>query len=230
LDGGTARGTKGAQMTGNLRAIAMAGPLFLALLCGETASAQKAGGVLKMFTVDSPASMSIHEEATIIAERPMMGVFNNLVMFDQHARQSSLSTIVLDLATGWSWSEDGTELTFPLRKGVRWHDGKPFTANDVKCTWDMLAGNSSEKFRVNPRKGWYRNLAEVTTNGDYEATFRLNRPQPAFLMVRASGYSPVYACHIAPRDMRQHPIGTGPFKFVEFKPNEHIKVTRNPDY
>jgi peptide/nickel transport system substrate-binding protein len=94
----------------------------------------------------------------------------------------------------------------------------------------MLAGNSSEKFRVNPRKGWYRNLAEVTTNGDYEATFRLNRPQPAFLMVLASGYSPVYACHIAPRDMRQHPIGTGPFKFVEFKPNEHVKVTRNPDY
>ena len=53
------------------------------------ASAQKAGGILKMFTVDSPASMSIHEEATIIAQRPMMGVFNNLVMFDQHARKAA---------------------------------------------------------------------------------------------------------------------------------------------
>jgi peptide/nickel transport system substrate-binding protein len=217
-------------MARNLRAIAMAGLLCAALFGGEAAWAQKAGGILKMFTVDSPASMSIHEEATIIAERPMMGVFNNLVMFDQHAKQSSLDTIVPDLATGWSWNEDGTELTFPLRKGVLWHDGKPFTAKDVKCTWDILAGNSSEKFRVNPRKGWYRNLAAVTTNGDYEVTFRLNRPQPAFLMVLASGYSPVYPCHIAPRDMRQHPIGTGPFKFVEFKPNEHIKVTRNPDY
>jgi peptide/nickel transport system substrate-binding protein len=140
-------------MTRNLRAIAMAVSLCAALFSGEAAWAEKTGGILKMFTVDSPASMSIHEEATIIAERPMMGVFNNLVMFDQHARQSSLSTIVPDLATGWSWNEDGTELTFPLRQGVRWHDGKPFTAKDVKCTWDMLAGNSSEKFRVNPRKG-----------------------------------------------------------------------------
>ena len=217
-------------MTGNLRAAAIAGALFVALFGGEAARAQKAGGVLKMFTVDSPASMSIHEEATIVAERPMMGVFNNLVMFDQHVKQSSLSAIVTDLATGWSWNEDGTELTFPLRKGVRWHDGKPFTASDVKCTWDMLAGISSEKFRVNPRKGWYRNLAEVSTKGDFEVTFHLKRPQPAFLMLLASGYSPAYPCHIAPRDMRQHPIGTGPFKFVEFKPNEHIKVTRNPDY
>ncbi len=217
-------------MIGNLRAAAVAGPLLVALFSGDAAWAQKTGGILKMFTVDSPASMSIHEEATIIAGRPMMGVFNNLVMFDQHAKQSSLGTIVTDLATGWSWNEDGTELTFPLRQGVRWHDGQPFTAKDVKCTWDMLAANSSEKFRVNPRKGWYRNLAEVTTNGDYEVTFRLNRPQPAFLMVLASGYSPIYPCHIAPRDMRQHPIGTGPFKFVGFKPNEHIKVTRNSDY
>src|SRR5262244_4111812 len=108
-------------MIANLRAVALAGSLFGALLGGEAAWAQKSGGVLKMFTVDSPASMSIHEEATIIAQRPMMGVFNNLVMFDQHARQSSLDTIVPDLATGWSWNEDWTELTFPLRHGVRWH-------------------------------------------------------------------------------------------------------------
>jgi len=72
--------------------------------------------------------MSIHEEATIYAERPMMGVFNNLVMFDQHVPQNSLKSIVPDLATSWSWNEEGTELTFPLRQGVRWHDGKPFTA------------------------------------------------------------------------------------------------------
>ena len=174
--------------------------------------------------------MSIHEEATVVAERPMMGVFNNLVMFDQHVPQNSLQSIVPDLATGWSWNEDGTELTFPLRQGVKWHDGKPFTAKDVKCTWDLLTGKSSEKLRVNPRKSWYRNLEEVTTNGDYEVTFHLKRPQPAFLALLASGFSPIYPCHVPPRDMRQHPIGTGPFKFVEFKPNEYIKVTRNPDY
>ena len=60
--------------------------------------------------------------------------------------------------------------------------------------------------------------------------FRLKRPQPAFIAFLASGFTPIYPCHVPARDMRQHPIGTGPFKFVEFKPNEYIKVVRNPDY
>jgi peptide/nickel transport system substrate-binding protein len=174
--------------------------------------------------------MSILEEATVFAEGPMMGVFNNLVMFDQNVQQSGLSSIVPDLATGWSWNEEGTALTLPLRQGVKWHDGHPFTANDVKCTWDLISGKSADKLRVNPRKSLYKNLEQVTTNGDYEVTFHLKRPQPAFVVLLASGFSPVYPCHVPPRDMRSHPIGTGPFKFVEFKPNEHIKVTRNPDY
>ena len=195
-----------------------------------TASAQKSGGVLKQYMVDSPASMSIHEEATLVSSRPMMAVFNNLVLYDQHVKQNRPDTIVPDLATGWTWNEDGTELTFPLREAVRWHDGKPFTANDVKCTWDMLAGRSSEKFRVNPRKSWYRNLEAVTTSGDFSVTFHLKRPQPSLLALLAGGLSPVYPCHVPPRDMRQHPIGTGPFKFAEFKPNEQIKVMRNTDY
>src|SRR6266480_4042001 len=94
----------------------------------------------------------------------------------------------------------------------------------------MLTGKGSEKLRVNPRRSWYRNLAEVTVKGDDEVTFRLQRPQPSLLALLASGASPVYPCHVAPAQMRQQPIGTGPFKFVEFKPNETIKVVRNPDY
>ena len=206
------------------------GVALMAVAVAEPASAQKPGGILRMYSPDSPASMSIHEEATIFAEGPMMGVFNNLVMYDQHVPQNSLQTIVPDLATGWSWSEDGTELTLPLREGVTWHDGKPFTAKDVQCTWDMLTAKSSEKLRVNPRKSWYRNLDSVTANGDYQVTFHLKRPQPAFVALLASGFSPVYPCHVPPRDMRGHPIGTGPFKFGEFKPNERITVARNPDY
>jgi len=164
----------------------------LSLALGPVAEAQKSGGVLIMSHFDSPASMSMHEEATGAVNRPMMGVFNNLVMFDQHVAQNSMGSIVPDLATGWSWNEEGTELTMPLRKGVRWHDGKPFTARDVKCTCDLLTGRSAEKFRLNPRKTWYSNLEEVTTNGDYEVTFRLKRPQPSFLALPASGGSPVY--------------------------------------
>src|SRR3984893_6052103 len=214
----------------NMRAALAASALLILISGGGTAFAQKPGGVLKMYTPDSPASMSMHEEGTVSVAGPMMGVFNNLVMFDQQVKQNSLQSIVPDLATGWSWNEDGTALTFPLRQGVNWHDGKPFTAEDVKCTWDLLTGKSSEKLRLDPRKSWYRNLAEVTTNGDYEVTFRLERPQPAFVALLASGYSVVYPCHVPPGEMRQHPIGTGPFKFAEFKPNERITVIRNPDY
>src|SRR5499425_3244025 len=174
--------------------------------------------------------MSILEEATNSTEIPMMGVFNNLVLYKQDVAQNSLQSIIPDLATDWSWNEEGTELTFRLRSGVKWHDGHPFTANDVNCTWDLLLGKSQEKLRANPRKAWYQNLDEVTADGNFTATFRLKRPQPAIIALLASGYAPVYPCHVPPRDMRQHPIGTGPFKFVEFKPNEYIKVTRNPDY
>src|SRR5438876_6107235 len=206
-------------MRRQLRALTAAGAVVLATAMGGSASAQKPGGILKMYSPDSPASMSIHEEATVFAEGPMMGVFNNLVIFDQHVPQNSLQSVVPDLATGWSWSEDGTELTFPLREGVTWHDGRPFTAKDVQCTFDMLTGKSSEKLRVNPRKSWYANLEEVTVNGDYEVTFRLKRAQPALLTALASGISPTYPSHVAPRDMRQQPIDTAPFQSIAFKPN-----------
>src|SRR6266851_7698225 len=94
----------------------------------------------------------------------------------------------------------------------------------------MLLGKSQEKLRTNPRKAWYQNLEAVTTDGDFTANFHLKRPQPALIALLAAGHSPVYPCNIPPRDMRSHPIGTGPFKFVEFKPNERITVARNPDY
>ena len=149
-------------------AAALAVSLALAALMAD---AQKSGGVLIMSHFDSPASMSMHEEATGAVNRPMMGVFNNLVMYRQGVAQNSMASIVPDLATGWSWNEEGTELTLPLRRGVRWHDGKPFTAKDVKCTWDLLTGRSAEKLRLNPRKTWYSNLEEVTANGEYEAPF-----------------------------------------------------------
>ena len=214
----------------SLRAAAAAVALLIAISGSGTGFAQKRGGILKMYSPDSPPTMSILEEATLTSQAPMMGVFNNLVMFDQHVKQDSLKSIVPDLATGWSWNEDGTEVTFPLRQGVRWHDGKPFTAADVVCTWDLLMEKSQEKLRFNPRKSFYKNLDQVTVNGDYEVTFHLKRPQPAFVMLLASGFSAIYPCDVPPAQMRQHPIGTGPFKFVEFKPNEDIKVARNPDY
>jgi peptide/nickel transport system substrate-binding protein len=212
-----------------IRALALASCAIFTFFAGS-AFAQQTGGVLKFFHRDSPASMSIHEEATISTVAPVMSVFNNLVLFNQHEKQNRLDQVEPELAESWNWNEENTRVSFRLRQSVKWHDGKPFTAKDVKCTWDMLLGKSSEKLRLNPRKAWYRNLEEVTTDGDYNVTFVLKRPQPAFLMLLATGMSPVYPCHLSPRDMRTHPIGTGPFKFVEFEPNDHIRLSKNPDY
>ena len=217
-------------MKRDLRVLAAAGSLSLALFAADAALAQKAGGILKIGHFDSPASVSMLEESTAAVNRPMMSVFNNLVLYDQHVPQNSPKSIVPELATSWAWNEEGTELTLPLRQGVKWHDGKPFTAADVRCTFELLQGTAKEKLRINPRKSWFNNLSEVTRKGDHEVTFHLKQPQASFLAMLATGWTPIYPCHVSPAQMRLHPIGTGPFKFVEFKPNQSIAVARNPDY
>ena len=199
------------------------------LLTGA-AYAQKQGGVLRVTHRDNPPSASIHEEATISTDMPFMAVFNNLVVFSPDARQNRLEAVVPELATSWKYTDDDRTLTFQLRDGVTWHDGKPFTSEDVKCTWDIVSGKVDGKMRKNPHKPWWFNIKDIVTNGKLEVTFHLNDPQPSFLVLLAGGFSPVYPCHVPAVQMRTHPIGTGPFKFAEFKQNELIKLVRNPDY
>src|ERR1700757_1997439 len=106
-------------MNRDLSTLIAAIALLIAISDGGTASAQKPGGVLRMYTPDSPASMSMHEEGTVSVAGPMMAVFNNLVMFDQHVKQNSLQSIVPDLAKSWSWNEEGTVLKFTLGEGAK---------------------------------------------------------------------------------------------------------------
>jgi peptide/nickel transport system substrate-binding protein len=212
-------------------AVVAATMLAVMLAAMATAAAQKQGGTLTIYHRDNPPSASLHEEATVSVTQPFMAVFNNLMLFDQTKPLNSLETIVPELATSWAWDASHTKLTFKLREGVKWHDGKPFTARDVQCTWHALIGKGGqEAFNRNPRKVWYYNLREVTTSGDLEVAFHLEHRQPSFVMLLAAGFSPVYPCHVSPRDMRTKPVGTGPFKFVELKRNVSIKLVRNPDY
>ena len=211
-----------------LACFALVSVVALTIVAAGPARAQKSGGILKIQHMDTPPSASIHEEATVSTAVPFMSVFNNLVMFDQNVAKNSFESIVPDLAASWSWSGDGTRLSFKLRQGVKWHDGKPFTAKDVQCTFELLLG--TDKLRRNPRSAWYSNVAKVTADGDFDVSFQLKHPQPALLALLASGYSPIYPCHVPAADMRRHPIGTGPFKFAEFKMKESIKLVKNPDY
>ena len=206
--------------------------IAVALFAAGPAAAQKSGGTLRLYHNDNPPSTSLHEESTIASVAPFAAVFNNLVVFDPMQVHESLDTVIPDLAESWSWDPTNTKLTFKLRQGVTWHDGKPFTAKDVQCTWRMLIGKGDDvaDFHRNPRRVWYSKLQDVTINGDYETTFELSEPQPSLLVLLASAFSPVYPCHVAQQVMRTRPVGTGPFKLVEFERSKSIRLVRNPDY
>ncbi len=100
----------------NMKQPLAAALLTIGLIAAGAAQAQKSGGILRVYHRDSPGNMSILEEGTISIVAPIMGVFNNLVVFDPNVKQNSLKSVVPDLAESWSWNEDGTDLTFKLRQ------------------------------------------------------------------------------------------------------------------
>ncbi|TYK96494.1 peptide ABC transporter substrate-binding protein, partial [Streptococcus pyogenes] len=120
----------------SVQALAVAVLSVLTVNDASHAAEPKSGGIFRIYHRDSPGSASIHEGSTYSVNIPFMPIFNNLVIFDQHVAQNSTSTIRPELAESWAWSGDNKTLTFKLRKDVKWHDGKPFTSADVKCTFD----------------------------------------------------------------------------------------------
>ncbi len=196
------------------------------------ATGPKMGGVLNAMHREDPPSLSIHEEATISTNWPMMSCYNNLVLFHPLRGQEGPATIIGELAEKWAWQDGGKTLVFTLHKGVRWHDGQPFTSRDVKYTFDLVRGapEATARLRLNPRKEWYAQVLAIDAPDPYTVVFRLKRPQPSLLMLLASGYSPVYPAHVPPADLRTRCVGTGPFKLKEYRPGEIIEMVRNPDY
>ena len=129
--------------------VAVLAGMVAALVSAAPSFAQKQGGTLRISHRDNPPSASIHDEATISVNQPFMAVFNNLVFFDPNKKLNSPDDIVPELAESWSWNADKTRLTFKLRQGVKWHDGKPFTSADVNacraCSNSRITGWSPGK-------------------------------------------------------------------------------------
>ncbi|OYX11025.1 MAG: peptide ABC transporter substrate-binding protein [Rhizobiales bacterium 32-66-8] len=98
----------------------------------------------------------------------------------------------------------------------------------MACTFDLIL--TPDRLRRNPRRAWYTNVEKVTADGPSAVTFHLKQPQPSLLALLASGYTPIYPCHVPAADMRRKPVGTGPFKLADFRMNEGIKLVKNPDY
>ena len=193
----------------------------------------KPGGVIKLVhREDLPQGFAIHESATNSVTWPAMPCYSNLVIFDQLKRVERTETIVAELAEKWSWQDNYRNLVFFLRKDVKWHDGQPFTSKDVKFTFDVVreAPDASARLRINPRKEWYTNVEAIETPDAHTVVFRLKRPQPSLLTMLASGYSPVIPAHVPIAEHRTRCIGTGPFKFKEWKRGESVELVKNPDY
>ncbi len=221
------------------RILSLVGVVALAITAlvpsGSAASGQtsKSGGTLTLtLREDLSQGFAVHETATISTVWPAMPCLNNLVLFDPLKKTESLDTIIGELAEKWSWQDNYRNLVVFLRKGVKWHDGQPFTSKDVKFTFDMLreAPDAVGKLRINPRKDWYANIEAVEAPDAHTAVFRLKRPQPSLLMMLASGYTPVYAAHVSPVAYRTGCVGTGPFKVKEWRKGESLEFVRNPDY
>src|SRR3989475_1567169 len=199
----------------------------------QASQTPKPGGVLNMMLrEDLSQGFSIHETSTISTVWPAMPCLNNLVLFDPLNKTESMDTIIGELAEKWSWQDNYRNLVFFLRKGVKWHDGQPFTSKDVKYTFDMLreAPDAPAKLRINPRKDWYTNVQNVEAPDPHTVIFHLKRPQPSLLMMLASGYTPVYAAHVPPASYRTACVGTGPFKLKEWRKGEFVEFVKNPDY
>ncbi|MBS7701740.1 ABC transporter substrate-binding protein [Chelatococcus asaccharovorans] len=135
-----------------------------------------------------------------------------------------------ELATEWAVSEDGLRYWFRLREGVRWHDGKPFDAKDV--VFSILLQRD-----VHPRgRRVFRNVTAVNALGSHEVEILLSEPAPYLLVAFAGSGVPIAPAHIyagtdiAANPANNAPIGTGPFRFVEWVRGSHIILERNDDY
>lgn len=134
------------------------------------------------------------------------------------------------LAKSWAISDDGLRYTFNLRSGVKWHDGKPFTAADVAFSIRTLK-------EVHPRgRNTFLNLTDVETPDELTAVLVLSKPAPYLITALAAAESPIVPKHlyegtkVTENPVNLAPIGTGAFKFKAWVRGSHVVYERNPDY
>jgi len=199
--------------------------LAAALIIPSLASAQKRGGTMVMLVQPEPPNLASYISTSAPIGMVAAKVYDGLAEYDFDLKP------IPSLAESWDISPDGKTITFKLRKGVQFHDGKPFTSADVKFTvFEVL-----KKFH--PRgASTFRDVTAIDTPDPHTAIFRLQTPAP-YLMMALSGYeSPMVPKHLFENtDIRNHPnankpIGTGPFKFVEWNRGQFVRLDRNANY
>ncbi|MFI4987402.1 MAG: ABC transporter substrate-binding protein [Alphaproteobacteria bacterium] len=208
-----------------VRFAALAAAAVVLGLTAGSADAQKSGGTLIMMVQPEPPTLASYLSTAGPIAQVSAKVYDGLLEYNL-ALEAQPS-----LAESWAVSGDGKTITFKLRQGVKFHDGTPFTSADVKYSiLDLLK-------KVHPRAAvTFRALLDIETPDSYTAVFKLSAPAP-YMMRALSGYeSPIVSKHLFENtDPRSNPtadapIGTGPFKFVEWKKGQYIRLDKNPDY
>ncbi len=210
---------------------ALAGLALIAALAAPAAQAQdkpRPGGILTWFNYGDPGRLDVHAESPLVVQQATAGVYSGLLHYDP----DDPAKVVGDLAERWTVSPDGKTYTFHLRKGVKWHDGQPFSATDVKASFDRVLNPDFQS----PKCGASLKpmVAAVEMVDANTVQFRLKFPAAPFLPSLASAWCRVAAKHILAKygDLNQAEaqIGTGPFKFKKYERGSIIEWEKNPDY
>jgi len=193
--------------------------------------AAKRGGTLRYAVHNAPAHFDVHQSGTVANIGPQSPMYDTLLRRSPKDGQ----TIVPDLAWKWEISADNTKYTFHLRKGVKFHDGADFTAEDVKATYDRIA--RPPKGVVIPRTPLFATVGEIVVVNPHTIEFRMteSRPKAYMLGAFASGWNIIVRKKTLDdnggnlRQVMNYP-GTGPFRHVSRKDKEIWIMDRNPDY
>jgi peptide/nickel transport system substrate-binding protein len=182
--------------------------------------AQKRGGDVVVGMVAAPPSLDPHATSAQVARNVNLHMFETLYARDENARP------VPDLAEGVTISPDGLTYVFKLRRGVKFHNGKDMGSADVVASLERYrkAGASASLIRA---------ISSVAATGPHEVTVKLSTVQSTFLGNLSSPRAPIaiMPAEEAAKDMgKASPIGTGPFRFVEYKPDSHVKLARFDGY
>lgn len=203
-----------------------------ALLTGlpERADAQTPPGVLIVGQIAEPKSMDPAAVTAVNDFRILVNIYEGLTRY-----KSGTLEVEPSLATAWEISDDGTEYTFTLRDSVSFHDGTAFNAEAVKFNFDRML-NEDHPFHDTgpfPLSFFFSAIEETTAVDDTTVKFKLNAPYAPFLsnLAYPTGLmvSPD-AVKKSGKDYGRSPVGTGPFKFAEWRSNEAVVVERNDDY